>query len=59
MDKYKCVIDLRVVNDLVAKDFPLVHIEVSEVHPDKLIYVFVNSPELEAEISGYKTMVAL
>lgn len=53
MDKYKCILSLRVANDLVAKDFPLVYIEPSRKRPGKLVFVFLNSEELEKELSKY------
>lgn len=54
MDKYKCILSLRVANDLVAKNYPLVHIEPSHKRPGKLVFVFKNSEELEAELSKYR-----
>lgn len=54
MDKYKCILSLRVANDLVALDYPLVYIEPSHKRPGKLVFVFQNSEELEGELSKYK-----
>lgn len=54
MDKYKCILSLRVANDLVAKDYPLVHIEPSHKRPGKLVFVFKNSGELENELKQYR-----
>ncbi|MTW85094.1 hypothetical protein F3157_05405 [Virgibacillus dakarensis] len=54
MEKYKCILSLRVANDLVAKDFPLVYIEPSHKRPGKLVFVFNNSEELEEELSKYR-----
>lgn len=54
MEKYKCILSLRVANDLVEKDFPLVYIEPSHKRPGKLVFVFENSEELETELSKYK-----
>lgn len=54
MEKYKCILSLRVANDLVDKDFPLVYIEPSHKRPGKLVFVFKNSPELENELSKYR-----
>lgn len=54
MEKYKCILSLRVANDLVAKNFQLVHIEPSHKRPGKLVFVFLNSEELESELSKYR-----
>lgn len=54
MDKYKCILSLRVANDLVAKDFSLLHIEPSHKRPGKLVFVFKNSKELENELAKYR-----
>jgi len=54
MDKYKCILSLRVANDLVTKDFPLVYIEPSHRRKGKLVFVFTNSQELEDELSNYR-----
>lgn len=54
MEKYKCILSLRVANDLVAKDFPLVYIEPSHKRKGKLVFVFRNSEELEGELSNYR-----
>lgn len=54
LEKYKCILSLRVANDLVAKDFPLVHIEPSHKRPSKLVFVFKNSGDLEKELSKYR-----
>lgn len=54
MEKYKCILSLRVANDLVDKDFPLVYIEPSHKRPGKLVFVFKNSQELENELSKYR-----
>jgi len=55
MDKYKCILSLRVANDLVTKEFPLVYIEPSHKREGKLVFVFKNSKELEGELSKYKS----
>lgn len=54
MNKYKCILSLRVANDLVARDFPLVYIEPSNKREGKLVFVFKNSQELEDELSEYQ-----
>lgn len=54
MEKYKCILSLRVANDLVAKDYPLVYIEPSHKRKGKLVFVFNNSQELENELANYK-----
>ncbi|GAQ18517.1 hypothetical protein OPHB3_2458 [Oceanobacillus picturae] len=54
MEKYKCILSLRVANDLVAKDYQLVHIEPSHKRPGKLVFVFKNSKELEKELENYR-----
>lgn len=54
MEKFKCILSLRVANDLVAMDYPLVHIEPSTKRPGKLVFVFRNSQELENELSKYR-----
>lgn len=54
MDKYKCILSLRVANDLVAENFPLVYIEPSHKRPGKLVFVFKNSEELEKKLSTYR-----
>lgn len=54
MEKYKCILSLRVANDLVDKDFQLVHIEPSRRRAGKLVFVFRNSQELEDELSKYR-----
>lgn len=56
MEKYKCILSLRVANDLVAKDFDLVHIEPSTRRPGKLVFVFKNNEELERELSTYRRL---
>ncbi|WP_182200403.1 hypothetical protein [Paraliobacillus salinarum] len=53
MEKYKCILSLRVANDLVAKDYELVHIEPSHKLPGKLVFVFRNSEQLEKELQNY------
>lgn len=54
MNKYKCILSLRVANDLVAEKFPLVHIEPSHKRPGKLVFVFKNSDDLEKRLSNYR-----
>ncbi|ASN06849.1 hypothetical protein [Virgibacillus necropolis] len=54
MEKYKCILSLRVANDLVAKDFQLVYIEPSHKRVGKLVFVFKNSKELEVELVKYR-----
>jgi hypothetical protein len=54
VEKYKCILSLRVANDLVEKDFPLIHIEPSHKRPGKLVFVFRNSKELEDKLSEYR-----
>jgi len=55
MEKFRCILSLRVANDLVAKDFPLVYIEPSHKRPGKLVFVFENSEELESELTKYRS----
>ena len=54
MEKYKCILSLRVANDLVEKSYPLVYIEPSRKRKGKLVFVFKNSKELEKELTNYK-----
>lgn len=53
-EKYKCVLSVRVANELLAKNYELVTIEPSNRFPGKLVFVFKNSPELEAEFKKFK-----
>jgi hypothetical protein len=53
-EKYKCVLSVRVAKELVAKDFKLVDIEPSRRYRGKLVFVFINTPELDAELAKFE-----
>ncbi len=54
MNKYKCVLSVRVANELIAKGYELVTIEPSRRFPGKLVFVFKNTPELDAEFKNFE-----
>lgn len=56
-EKYKCVLSLKIAKELVAKDYQLVDIEPSRRYPGKLVFVFLNTPELDAEFAKFKREV--
>lgn len=53
-EKYKCVLSVRVAKQLVAKDFKLVDIEPSRRYSGKLVFVFLNTPELDLELAKFE-----
>jgi len=53
-EKYKCILSLKVAKELVAKDFQLVDIEPSRRYSGKLVFIFKNTPELDAELAKFK-----
>ncbi len=54
MDKYKCILSLRVARGLIAKDYRLVDIQPSHKRLGKLVFVFENSEQLEKDLSEYR-----
>lgn len=56
-EKYKCVLSVRVANELIAKNYELVAIEPSRRFPGKLVFVFKNTPELDAEFKKFERKV--
>ncbi|WP_339216727.1 hypothetical protein [Ornithinibacillus sp. FSL M8-0202] len=59
MEKFKCILSLRVANDLVAKGYQLVHIEPSHKRPGMLVFVFRNNQDLEKELTNYRSSTTL
>ncbi|MDM5197866.1 hypothetical protein QUF79_07540 [Fictibacillus enclensis] len=53
-EKYKCVLSLKVAKEFVAKGYELVDLEPSRRYPGKLVFVFRNTPELNAEFAKFK-----
>lgn len=53
VEKYKLVIDSEVCGELVGKGFKLIDIVPSFRYKDRLVFVFLNSRELEAELTNY------
>lgn len=56
-EKYKCVLSIRVVKELVAQNHELVDIEPSRRFPGKLVFVFKNTPELDAALAKFERKV--
>lgn len=56
-EKYKCVLSIRVAKELVAKGFDLVDMEPSRRYPGKIVFVFRNSPELDAALAKFERKV--
>lgn len=54
MEKYKCILSVRVANDLIEKGYNIVTIEPSTRYRYRLVFIFENSPELESEMANYK-----
>ena len=55
MEKYKCILSLRVARNLIGKDFELLDIQPSHRRPGKLVFVFRNNEQLESELSALKS----
>lgn len=53
-EKYKCVLSVRVARELIAKNYELVDIEPSYRYKGKLVFVFKNTPELDAEFAKFE-----
>ncbi|MET3507645.1 putative CoA-binding protein [Halalkalibacter oceani] len=54
MPKYKCVLSVRVANELIDRGYKLVTIEPSYRYEGKLVFVFRNTPELDAEFKRFE-----
>lgn len=54
MKKFKCVLSMRVANELIKQGYKVEKIEPSKNYPDKLVFVFRNSPELDAEFKKFE-----
>jgi len=54
VEKFKCVLSVRIANELIEKNYELVGIEPSRKFPGKLVFVFKNSQELENEFKKFE-----
>ncbi|WP_227396699.1 hypothetical protein [Jeotgalibacillus aurantiacus] len=54
MEKYKCILSLRVAKELIAEDHELIDIQPSHRRPGKLVFVFRNSEGLENKLTAYQ-----
>lgn len=51
--KYKCILSLRVARHLLAQGYKLIDSEPSRKGGGKLVFIFENSPELDAELAKF------
>ena len=51
---YKCILSLRVARHLMARGFRLIDSEPSKKHAGKLVFIFENSAELDAELAKFE-----
>lgn len=51
--RYKCVLSLRIARHLMTQGFRLVDSEPSRKHFGKLVFIFENTPELDAELAKF------
>jgi predicted CoA-binding protein len=54
LEKYKCILSMRVAKHLIAEGFTVVDIEPSRRYSGKLVFVFLNTPNLEEELKKFE-----
>lgn len=54
-ENFKCILSLKVARHLLSKGFTIIDIEPSRKHKQKLAFIFSNTPELEKELSNFRT----
>jgi hypothetical protein len=53
-EKFKCILSMKVAKHLIAKGFTIADIEPSRRYKDKLVFVFINTPELGEELKQFQ-----
>ncbi|MFB7304062.1 hypothetical protein [Heyndrickxia sporothermodurans] len=53
-EKFKCILSMRVAKHLIGEGFIVADIEPSRRYQGKLVFVFINSPELIEELKKFE-----
>jgi len=55
-DKYMIIFSMRLAGELMAQGFHMINMRPDIHDPNKKVYIFNNSPDLQNAIYRYKTM---
>lgn len=55
-EKYMIIFSMKLAGELMAQGFPMINMRADAYEPNKKVYIFNNSSDLQNAIYGYRMM---